>query len=126
VPLLFQTIRGEAQAAVQSARVLTKSRLDAVHDRAVLDAGRSQAAIDQNLRAMGQLARRSLHEATTSSAAPFREIAGQGPEKTLGRGFALVRDAQGNIVTGVTQVTAGQPINLQFRDGSVTGRVNEQ
>ena len=45
----------------------------------------------------------------------MREIAGQGPEKTLNRGFALVRDTTGQVVTSAT--TPDTQITIEFRDG---------
>ena len=58
------------------------------------------------------------------SEALLREVAGQGPEKTLGRGFAVVRDVSGKPVTRVGQVTPGQRVSVQFSDGSVGAHVD--
>jgi exodeoxyribonuclease VII large subunit len=55
----------------------------------------------------------------------FREIAGQGPEKTLGRGFAIVRDEVGAPLTTAARVKPGAAVELEFRDGRVAARVNK-
>ena len=52
----------------------------------------------------------------------FGEVAGQGPEKTLGRGFAFVRAADGRTVTSAASISGGDNINIQFRDGIVPAR----
>ena len=52
----------------------------------------------------------------------MREIAGQGPEKTMKRGFALVM-ANGEPVSRSTQLAAGAPIQILFSDGSLTARI---
>ena len=55
----------------------------------------------------------------------MREIAGQGPEKTLKRGFALVRDPEGAPITRATQAQPGTAIQIQFSDGSVTATARD-
>jgi exodeoxyribonuclease VII large subunit len=56
----------------------------------------------------------------------MREIAGQGPEKTLNRGFALVRDQSGKPVTRVAQIASGSSIEIQFSDGKVAATAGQQ
>ena len=53
----------------------------------------------------------------------MREITGQGPDKALGRGFAIVR-AGSQTVTSIRQVQTDQTLELQLRDGRVLTRVN--
>ena len=49
----------------------------------------------------------------------MRGILGLTPERTLGRGYALVRGGGGQVVTRTTQVTAGDALSLEFVDGRV-------
>ena len=49
----------------------------------------------------------------------MRGILGLTPARTLGRGYALVRDQGGQVVTRATQVTAGDALSLEFVDGQV-------
>ena len=49
----------------------------------------------------------------------MREITGQGPDKTLRRGFAMVRSASGATISGITQAHVGLPLEIQFHDGKV-------
>lgn len=60
-------------------------------------------------------ARRTLHHAREHSQALMREITGQGPTKTLQRGFALVRDTDGRAITSAQNSPAN--ITITFRDG---------
>ena len=46
-----------------------------------------------------RLARNTLRWGADAAEATFREVVAQGPEKTLGRGFAVVHSATGQIVT---------------------------
>ena len=45
------------------------------------------------------------------------------PERVLRRGYALVRNAAGHLVTSVTAVKAGQEMTTTLADGVVTSRV---
>lgn len=49
----------------------------------------------------------------------MREIAGQGPQKTLRRGFAMVRTQTGRTITGSQDVAAGAQIEVKVRDGVI-------
>lgn len=68
-------------------------------------------------------ARRVLREAATRAESLMREVAGQGPDKTLGRGFALVRGARGTPLTRAAELAAGEPLSIEFRDGAVAATV---
>jgi exodeoxyribonuclease VII large subunit len=67
----------------------------------------------------------TLIEARARTTALLREIAGQGPEKTLRRGFAIVRDAAGAPLTAAAEVKPGAAVELEFRDGRVAARANK-
>jgi exodeoxyribonuclease VII large subunit len=124
LPALISELRLEALAAVRTARALADARLDAVRDRALVDVRRSREATDQQLRALTLFARRGVADAAAGATALFREIAGQGPEKTLGRGFAIVRDAAGRPLTRAAQCAPGAAIDIQFGDGRIAAQVN--
>ncbi len=74
---------------------------------------------DTLIGAVGTSARLMVRDSAGRAEALLREIAGQGPEKTLSRGFAMVRGQDGKTVTGATQVSDGSEIQIQFHDGNV-------
>ena len=117
VPALMAEIRAEAANVLNTARTVSATRLDGIRDRASLDLIRSKEGIQLELRDVTTYSRRTLTGAKTSSTALFREISGQGPEKTLGRGFAIVRNADGKPVTSRSGVKAGEALDIEFRDG---------
>ncbi len=51
--------------------------------------------------------------------AVWRVAEGLSYTRVLERGFALVRDGDGNMVRGKSSVASGQSLNLQFSDGTV-------
>ena len=67
-------------------------------------------------------ARLALRQAREGSRALMREIAGQGPNKTLARGFAVVRDASGRPLLRAAEVGPGQALRIEFHDGHVQAR----
>ena len=120
VPALMAEIGTEATNVLNTARVVSTTRLEGICDRARLDLVRSREGIQLELRDVTAYARRELTDAKTSSTALFREIAGQGPEKTLGRGFAIIRNAEGKPITSQTEVKSSEALDIEFRDGHVT------
>lgn len=115
VPALLAEISSEARQTLQTARATIKADRTFVIDRAVADLRYTKDTTARAFEDIGTQARKAVVEARTGSQALMREIAGQGPEKTLGRGFALVRDATGQAITSAKN--ASGKITIQFRDG---------
>ena len=46
-----------------------------------------------------------------------------GPEPTLARGYAIVRDTRGRVVHSITQVAPGQRVSAQVHDGQIEAEV---
>lgn len=122
VPVLMAEIRTEAANILNAARATTTARLEGIHDRARLDSLRSREDIQIEMRNVVTYARRTITDTKATSTALFREIAGQGPEKTLGRGFAIVRNADGKPVSSQSEVKMGVTLDIEFRDGHMTAQ----
>ncbi|MBC7605005.1 MAG: hypothetical protein H7255_20405 [Ramlibacter sp.] len=116
-------LQGSAQT-VAEARNESKVSVDFVLERAQSHTIRVRAAVDASYAVMSQSARRAVQDAKSKSEALMREIAGQGPANTLGRGFAVVRDVSGKPVTRVAQVNPGQVVSVQFLDGAIGAQVD--
>lgn len=135
----FDHLRTEARAQVAEARQSVPATLSRVNIGAVGSVGKARQRVDSHLpyvleRAGGltRAAKHSVHSTTCDtfdraslcvslasdrSQALFREIAGQGPQKTLGRGFAVVRSNDGKTVTTAAGVKDGAHIEVSLRDG---------
>ena len=50
------------------------------------------------------------------------EVTGQGPQKTLGRGFAIVRDEQGKPIASAAGAKPGVGMEIEFRDGRLAAQ----
>ena len=79
--------RAEVQQAEAEVRALARRQLDA-----------ARHCVPAVWAEIGAGARLALRQAREASDTLMREIAGQGPEKTLARGFAVVRDGSGRSV----------------------------
>ena len=110
--------------ALAGARTESTTRAEFVLERAGSHVLRVRVEVDASFSQVSQGARRVVQDAGRQSEALVREITGQGPDKTLGRGFAVVRDDAGKPVTRFGQVTPGQGVSVQFWDGSVGAHVD--
>ena len=123
VPALLARVQSDAQSAVRSARAESAAHLHSTLERARVDTGHAGDAVERGLREVSGGAEAQLQEGRERSQALVREITGQGPDKALGRGFAIVR-AGSQTVTSIRQVQTDQTLELQLRDGRVLTRVN--
>jgi exodeoxyribonuclease VII large subunit len=55
--------------------------------------------------------------------ATWRALDALDPRQVIGRGYALVRNEQGRLVTDVAQLSAGQPLQLELTRGTAQVRV---
>ncbi|MGN6826416.1 exodeoxyribonuclease VII large subunit [Paucibacter sp. M5-1] len=76
-------------------------------------------AAERLMRETAERATRGVDVAAERSQALFREIAGQGPQKTLRRGFAVVRSSAGEAVTSAATVQPGAAVQVDLHDGTV-------
>ncbi len=120
VPLAWGQINLGAGHAIQTAKTLASGLVVRVMDqtrRSVADARAFTAAAMDDV---GTASRQNLRESMNRSEALMREITGQGPDKTLKRGFALIRSKDGKALTRASQTTAGTALEIQFSDGKVS------
>lgn len=82
------------ERAARAVRALAPERVQVLFARA----GRQAAAREERLRALD-------------------------PAGVLRRGFALVRDGEGRLVTGVDRVAAGDDVTVQLRDGELAAGI---
>lgn len=123
IPTLMSHVKDRAAANIAAARQGTQSGVAAVLERARLDVKRSSENLCLQLRTVEQEAQRSVQLARTESEALMREISGQGPQKTLGRGFAMVQAEDGKTVSSAANVLPGAAIQVTFHDGALGARV---
>ena len=112
------------EALLRGARKSVMNEFDGVLQRSEQAIHRSQHDLQQQMQIVRYEAQRSLKNAKTSADAMLREITGQGPKKTLARGFAVVRNAQGVPVTSPAATNVGEMLEIEFKDGFLEAEVS--
>lgn len=125
VPAALSAVKAEAFSALRTAKVQLDGTLPAILDRAGLDVRRSRDATDSEFNDFVDRSRQTIRDASTGAQALFREIAGQGPQKTLGRGFAIVRGTDGKTLTSAESAASAESIEVAFSDGKVDATVRD-
>ncbi|ACO47333.1 exodeoxyribonuclease VII large subunit [Deinococcus deserti] len=115
--LIVRTVVQAAAQAQEDARTIRAHATQLLLDA---DAGATWA-VDRAV----QAARRATDHAQAQTDALMRQALGLTPARTLARGYALVRDADGQPVTRAAQVGEAQDLTLEFHDGAVQVRSRE-
>lgn len=125
VPTFFNQITLGITHECRTASSEGLSLINIVLERTQRGAYRAKQVVVDALEEVSKSARVQIREGATRSEALMREIAGQGPEKTLGRGFAIVRNQNGSPVTRAMQVNIGDAIEIQFQDGRIAAKTEK-
>ncbi|MET0207572.1 MAG: exodeoxyribonuclease VII large subunit [Burkholderiaceae bacterium] len=119
VPALMAMIRIEALSSVSRAKAATRVAWHTAIDQAAAATRAVRRDLDAGLRRVAERADSAVQRARGNAQALVREVTGQGPDKTLTRGFAIVRTARGRPVTTLTDAQAQPALTLQFKDGVI-------
>ena len=103
---------------LRDARTALEQDIDRLEMR-VPDTRTPRQQIDSMLRSAGLAVRRVLEAKRADLHALEVQLAALGPVKILGRGYALVRTADGSVLTGVEGIDPGDMMSITFRDGEV-------
>ncbi|MFG6488304.1 exodeoxyribonuclease VII large subunit [Roseateles sp. BYS78W] len=125
VPSLLSDVRSGASTAIAEARSGAERWFAVTGERARAAADQARVAAATH---MGVVHDRSLLLVETARKAAvglLREVMGQGPQRTLARGFALVRGVDGKPVTRIAGVAAGDTIEIELADGQLGAAVSE-
>jgi exodeoxyribonuclease VII large subunit len=115
VPALMGEIQAASKQSIRTAQITSAADWRYIAERSASDLRHQREAVDRSFDETAARAASALVQARSNAQALMREIAGQGPEKTLNRGFALVRDATGHVLTSAT--TEQTTVTIEFRDG---------
>lgn len=110
----------QSASGVRQTRRRLEAMLPSVLERAAFQLRLARVEGERTIQDTAERASRRLAIASERSSGLFREIAGQGPQKTLHRGFAVVRLTTGQTVTTVRALSEGAGIEIDLRDGTVT------
>jgi exodeoxyribonuclease VII large subunit len=121
-PALTAAVRLDALATLSEGRAGARVALNTLMDRTAAATRTTTQALDDRLQRVAERAGGALQTARGNAQALMREVTGQGPAKTLNRGFAIVRNEDGQPVTSSAQAEESPALHIQFRDGSTQVR----
>ena len=81
--------------------------------------------LDRMTSSMDNSIQRMLDSKNNSLNSIGMKMEGLDPKDVLKRGYSLIRDAQGNVVTGVSDMFPGTDVTITMRDGSAVAKVKE-
>ncbi len=119
VPVAWGQITHGVMQVAQAAKTRVDGALDGILVQSTKTAAQARTITVAALETIETASHQTLKEGADRSEALMREIAGQGPDKTLKRGFALVR-SDGQPVTRSSQTTLGDALEIEFSDGKLT------
>lgn len=123
IPALMSDIRTHAHGQLVRAAAHVERDLQGVMEAARSDTRRARASANRHLDDTCRLSRQSLRRARDDAQGVFREIAGQGPDRTLNRGFALATRPDGRALTRASDANEGDAVHVRLRDGVLRTRV---
>jgi exodeoxyribonuclease VII large subunit len=126
VPVLWDQIALGTKHALQQASAQSDALRVGVIEHAQRDVAQAKQSTEDALDVFGNLARSVVKDGASRTESLIREITGQGPEKTLRRGFAIVRTAGDVPLTRAAQTSGGAAIEIQFSDGRVRATTGEK
>ncbi len=116
-------VRSGASGQIAAARIKTSSLATEVRGKATAGADSRRQRTQELVDDVARLARNTVRWGADAAEATFREVVAQGPEKTLGRGFAVVHSATGEIVTSAAAAGDAKDLQVKFKDGSIDATV---
>jgi exodeoxyribonuclease VII large subunit len=117
-------------AALRSVGVRAEARVTAAGDRLAPALARHAERAAAGVRGHEDRMRRAVavreREASARLAAAAAMLEALGPQRTLARGYAIVRDpASGRPLVDVSALAADGDVTIQMRDGSAQARITE-
>ncbi|AGX86933.1 exodeoxyribonuclease VII large subunit [Candidatus Symbiobacter mobilis] len=125
VPTLWNQIVNDANHSLKAASASTFMMATTVLDNARIEAAIARNVTKDSMEIIGTSAKQIVQSAKNDSKALMREIVGQGPEKTLKRGFAIIRNQEGKPITRAAQTVTGSTIEIQFIDANVSANIDQ-
>ena len=126
VPVLFDDVSRHVLGIVADARTHTTVSFNTVIDRTTARSSRASVQINAELSLITERAQGSITSALIRTEGLMREVTGQGPDKTLKRGFAVVRTTDGKPVTRIEHVVDAQRLQIEFSNGIVKARADNK
>ncbi|NPC57827.1 exodeoxyribonuclease VII large subunit [Caenimonas sp. S4] len=124
-PAAMSSVRELAMARVRAVRSLVESGFPALLAQVNGAVHRGSQEFRHVTRVLMERAEQAIARAQAGTRSLMREIASQGPEKTLSRGFAIVSTLDGKTVTSAGATGRTGDVKVRFGDGTVPMTVKQ-
>lgn len=118
-PAAMASVKELAVATVRAVRADVQTLLPAVLQQTGTQAQRARQNLAGTTQTLFERAQHVVKTARGSSDGLVREVTGQGPKKTLARGFAVAKTKDGKTVTSAKAARAAKRMEVTFSDGVV-------
>lgn len=118
-PATIASVKELAVATVRAVRADVQALLPAVLQQTGTQVHRAKQNLTGTRQTLFERAQRMVKTARDGSDGLVREVTGQGPKKTLARGFAVVKTKDGKTVTSAKAAKAAKRMEVTFNDGVV-------
>ena len=119
------SVKELSAASVRAMKTEVKALLPAVLSQAGTHARRARQNLTGTRQTLFERAQQSVKTAKASADGLVREVTGQGPKKTLARGFAVVKTKEGKTVTSAKAAEQARRVEVTFNDGVVQAAVED-
>lgn len=119
VPRLMQNVQLQAQSHIKQAQNRSERAFQAVVEQSGANRKMALQLADTQLQRVFERAQVAVRQARDSSQGLLREIMGQGPEKTLARGFVIVRAQDQQPISSLERARGLDQLQIQFKDGQL-------
>jgi exodeoxyribonuclease VII large subunit len=110
---------GAAKDAICDGQLALQRSRDALVHRTALRLGVMDAEVERHSQAVAHRARAMHKDARAQVESLARAVIGMGPQSTLRRGYAVVRDAEGGAIGSKADAMRHEGLSIQFRDGTL-------
>lgn len=126
----LQRVRALRNAAASASNAMLEreffrvSSLSERLGRAAPDPAALHVELNQHLRALDRAVGEAISARTVRLAADRSRLEALNPDATLARGYALVRNAAGDVLASVARAAPGDTLSIRLRDGEIEAAVN--
>jgi exodeoxyribonuclease VII large subunit len=118
-PAAMASVKELSTAAVREMKADVEALLPAVLDQAATHTRRASQNLATTRQTLFERAQQVVKTAKAAADGLVREVTGQGPKKTLARGFAVVKTRDGKTVTSAKAAKQARRMEVTFNDGVV-------
>lgn len=121
---IFKWVVKLTRDSKNNARKESTQAINYILELAHINKEQGQKSLSSDLKYLIEQIYDQVKLADSNAQSLIREIIGQGPDKTLNRGFAIIRDADNKTITSSKSAVTAKKLKIEFKDGEVPVNIN--